>query len=69
MAPTWVSLRGYWVGPFLRSRDPDGVRARSLTVSLGDERRSGSMNDLALALVFVLAVALLIAAIYVAVTS
>jgi hypothetical protein len=38
-------------------------------LSLGDERRSGSMNDLALALVFMLAVALLITAIYVAVTS
>jgi hypothetical protein len=22
MAPTWVSLRGYWVGAFLRLRDP-----------------------------------------------
>ena len=47
----------------------DGVRARSLTVSLSDERRRGSINDLVLALVFVLAVALTIAAIYVAATS
>ncbi len=35
---------------------------------LGDERRSRAMNDLMLALAFVLAVALTTAAIYVAVT-
>ena len=50
---------------------PDGIRARSLTVSsLGDERRrSGRMSNLALALPFVLALALAIGAIYMASTS
>jgi thiol:disulfide interchange protein len=45
-------------------------RARSLAVSLGgEERRRGSMRDLALALSFVLTLALTIAAIYVVATS
>ena len=45
------------------------VLERAREPCLGDERRSGAMNDLVLALAFVATVALAIAAIYVAATS
>ena len=45
------------------------VLERGREPRLGDERRGGAMSDLALALAFVAALALAVAAIYVAATS
>jgi hypothetical protein len=45
------------------------VLERGRAPCLGDERSGGAMSDLALALAFVAAVALAVAAIYVAATS
>ena len=53
----------------LRATGPMKVLERGREPCLSDERRGGAMSDLALALAFVAAVALAIAAIYVAATS